>query len=406
MLFFLIIYCLLFIYFIVIFFFFNVYRYKIYTLLTLVRFSQISKIYITVFAQLFFFLLKKQKRKTVYASDYIANNNVQHILNIFAASSVSKKDILIAVSLKKKSNIFKKYDSYKRSLFYESYSDLKETYFTTHRRRKYFKKFKTNFDFGDVLDRKIVAEHRNPNLIDNFLNTNYNFFKKITRNKSNLSFCFLRKKRYLYRMNRRFNKRFYANRLVFKNVFLPLKAKQFSITRFVENFKTHPTHNFYTQVQLFLFTILLSSQFFFFKSDCFFFLKKFGVFLNGKLCSNPYKVLMVGDVVQIPVTCSFFFFLKKFNNISIFFFRKYSSKFHKIYASKKKKYRTRSYYMPKWVNRLAYVSEDIPSFLEVDFSILSVIIVYNCNSLFDIHSGISNYILLYLYRTYNWRTLA
>jgi hypothetical protein len=62
--------------------------------------------------------------------------------------------------------------------------------------------------------------------------------------------------------------------------------------------------------------------------------------------------------------------------------------------------------MPSWVEKLAYLNDDVPSFLEVDFTILSIIVIYDCHLLRDINTNISRNTLLYLNRTYNWRTLA
>jgi hypothetical protein len=77
------------------------------------------------------------------------------------------------------------------------------------------------------------------------------------------------------------------------------------------------------------------------------FLKKHGVFINGKICTNPYKVLLVGDVVQLPILQNFFFYNYNYQASVSSFFKKYQSKFAKLFASRKQQYRTRSNYMPK-----------------------------------------------------------
>jgi hypothetical protein len=62
--------------------------------------------------------------------------------------------------------------------------------------------------------------------------------------------------------------------------------------------------------------------------------------------------------------------------------------------------------MPNWARSLAFIEEDVPSFLEVDYTILTIIVVYDCNSYSDIHSNIADHTIIYLNRLYNWRTLA
>lgn len=191
-----------------------------------------------------------------------------------------------------------------------------------------------------------------------------------------------------------------------RDIYLPRNAKQFTITKFAEQFKAHPKLNIYKQIQTTLFMTLISSQFFFFKEDCFLFLKNSGVFVNGKICTNPYKLLIPGDIIQLPVLNTFYNYFFKLNRLNFYFFKKYNLKLHKLFLSKKRRFRTRSYLTPKWIHKLAFVGEDIPTNLEVDFTILTIILLYECNTAHDIHTNIAKYTLLYLHRTYNWRTLA
>ena len=65
------------------------------------------------------------------------------MINIFSTISTSKKDILIAVALKKKANLFRKYDSYKRSVFFDSYSSIKDAYLLNHKKNKFFYSYRS-----------------------------------------------------------------------------------------------------------------------------------------------------------------------------------------------------------------------------------------------------------------------
>lgn len=328
------------------FFFFNIYKYTAIYLLLSVRFSQFSNFFFTVYTGLFLPFIDFKTKVTIFSSEYVDNNNIQNITNIFSSISTSKKNILIAVAQKKRTNLFKKYNSYKRSLFYDAYATVKSSFLLNNRKTRFFYNFKFENELFNPLDTAFNFSKNTPENANKFSQTNYSFFKKFFFNKKIINKPFLHKKHYLYRMHKKFSVRYYANRLIFKHVFLPEKSKQFTITRFVENFKTHKIQNFYKQIQLFLFSTLLSSQFFFFKTDCFYFIKHYGVFINGKICTNPYKVLVPGDVLQLPVISSYFFFLKKFDNISFFFFKKYTAKFHRMFASRKKRFRTKSRHLP------------------------------------------------------------
>jgi hypothetical protein len=146
-------------------------------------------------------------------------------------------------------------------------------------------------------------------------------------------------------MNKRFNTRFYATRLMLKHVFLKPKARQLTITKFVQKFRTQKK-NFFKTTQAFIFMILLSSQMFLFKKDCLFFIKKYGVFINGAITFNMYSTVVAGDVVQLPIVSTYYTFFKFYSFFYTNFYRKYRLKFNKIARSKRKKYRIRSKKMP------------------------------------------------------------
>jgi hypothetical protein len=72
------------------------------------------------------FFYQKQKNFLICQADF---NNIDLYFSLFASNVSSKKNVLYALALKKKANLFKKYDSYKRSLFYNMYDYIKEKHF-------------------------------------------------------------------------------------------------------------------------------------------------------------------------------------------------------------------------------------------------------------------------------------
>lgn len=370
----------------------NFYNFKLMNIILIFRFSKYVNVYISIFFNFF-----KNNLNNISAFRRIQilkfKNNFQHIYNFFFLENFNKNDILKSAANIKRSNLFKKYNNFKRSIFYMKYADVKKIHYykANYVSKSIFLKKKKNTFFNSFKQKLEVH--------------NFYFYKNLYK-KEHVFFNFNKKNKLLYKMHKKFFSRYYVNRHIFRHIFMKSACThQFKITKFVEKFKTNSRINFFKQTQLFLFIVLISSQFFFFKKDCFFFLKNFGIFLNGKICTNAYKVLKIGDIIQIPVTKNFYIFFKNYKNYTFFFLKKYKLKFNKIFASRKKKYRTKSYLMPKWVERLSYYFEDIPKFLEVDFTILTIIIIYNNTTLHDTHSIIANNALLYLYRLYNWRRL-
>jgi hypothetical protein len=62
--------------------------------------------------------------------------------------------------------------------------------------------------------------------------------------------------------------------------------------------------------------------------------------------------------------------------------------------------------MPSWLNKLLFFVCDVPQNIEVDYSILTLIVLYNPDIFYDINWVINDGISSYLIRLYNWHKLS
>lgn len=230
---------------------------------------------------------------------------------IFYFCNLKKKNKLLHLIFKKKSGLFKRRWSFKNSLFYKNYFDV----------RNYF--FKKNSFNINRIDSNNFIDFSNKNA--RFKNSNncvsYEKFKRsYSVNCSNIStflptldFKFIKKKKRrtnVIRVNRKFKKVLFFNRIVFSNFFFFNKVPQHKITKYVSKFNNFKKNNINLKMRMMLFVVLLSGRFFFFKQDSHYFIKVYGVFINGGICKNPLKILNIGDVVQIPIVNTYYYFIR------------------------------------------------------------------------------------------------
>lgn len=331
---------------------------------------------------------------------FFKNKSTLGYEKIFYFCNLKKKKKLLHLIFKKKAGLFKRRWSLKNSLFYKNYFDI----------RNFFYK-KNNFTINRI-DSNNFVEFSNKKT--RFKNTNncvtYEKFKRVSNVSSNnistflptLNFKFIKKKKRrtnVIRVNRKFKKVLFFNRIVFSNFFFYNKVPQHKITKYISKFDNTKKNNINLKMRMMLFVILLSGRFFFFKQDSFYFIKVFGVFVNGNVCKNPLKILNTGDIIQMPVASTYYYFIRSGDAQWNYFYKKYLKLFQKLINDRKK-------IAPNWVYKLIYFNLRTPYYLEIDYAVLSIIILYRpklTECIFDIFNI---NIAANLFRTYNWRTLA
>ena len=333
-----------------------------------------------------------------------------------------KKKILFNLILKKKQSLFSQFNTLKRSLFYSTYKLIKEQRLLFNKKNKW--KFRQNRELFTKSAKFTFLKFRNFRTISfkkkNKINIyKYNkYFKKRKKTPLRLKKAlkvlmyknkfsrYTKSRRLFLRINKKYNKQLFVNRQIIKEIFFNKFTKQHIITKFLQKLSNQKNYNSAVKSQMFLYFILLNCQMFLFKSDVFFFIKTFGVYINGVKCKNEFRVLNPNDVIQVPVINTFFFFFKKTRFLTEYFFKRYQKKFYKLSLTWGISNKKRSYTMPNFLNKLLHYRTDIPNNFEVDFSSLIIVILYNTNIFLNSHWIYKNYFSTFLVKLYNWRKLA
>lgn len=379
----------------------NCIKFNIINFLYIFRFSSLFNKFIYINAQLFFFGFNKYKKNYKPKRNNIfllAKPRSAALLSKFRriyknSISEKKKKILNLVLIRKRS-LFKRKYNFKRMLFRNNYKRIKKT-INLRKKFYFFRNYKKKKLYLRRKLRKLSFFKKTKSL--SFFSKNIIQFKKKKRNR--------RKRRVFINVFRRFIKNLKINRELIKEIFFTKFTKQHKLTNFFKKFTRTRNTNVVLILQSFLYVVLLNCQLFKFKLDVFFFLKKFGVYVNGVPCFNPYKLLVTNDVVQLPVVDTFFYFYKKQESMSIFFYIKYRKKYNKIYAAKNIRWYYRSKKIPSWVYKLIYFNSDIPACYEIDYTILTIFVL-NIRNLHYSAFFFKKYISLCFIRMYNWRKIT
>jgi ribosomal protein S4 len=198
---------------------------------------------------------------------------------------------------------------------------------------------------------------------------------------------------------------FYNNRILFKNILFTKKLRQYQLTKIFSKIIKHSFLNTKLMFEFSLYNILIRAGFAITFDETFFLIKNNLVFVNGVLQTNPYFVVSQKDVVSLMLSKKHYAFHKNNLNkkLKLTFFLGY--RIWRINRFKNNFYKQSSNRIPDWVNRLTFFYEDVPSYLEVDYSILACSII-KIPSKFSSHNFYFNkFINFFMMRQYNWKYL-
>ena len=329
-------------------------------------------------------------KKNVVNDSFVFFNFFRNIIFL------KKKKKALYLILRKKSGILKRNNILKKFVFNRSYAFFKKIIDVENNT------VNGNFYETNALSEDNINISKKSNVFDknilskkslkyyfNIVDTAF-FYKKHNNNKNNL-----------IKINKKFNIRLYNNRQVIKELFFTLFCRQHQLTKFLVKLSKYKNFDILKKLQSTLLISLVSSQLFLFKQDVIFFLKFYGVYVNGVSCYQPHRILKPGDIIQLPIIDTFFFFFKHTRFLHIYFLTKYKKKFSKLSLTYGKNFLQRSYYMPNWIYKLVYFFSDVPKNIEIDYSMLTFIVLYNPTIYFDTHLIFNFNLSFFLFRLYN-----
>lgn len=351
--------------------------------------------------KIFFFLLnfKFNLKKTNYM--YITNNftklNYLFItkslsLNIFSnyftfltklkkLFSTKKSYFIDTFISKKKSGIFKKRNNVKNFLF-----------FKTKKLLLFNSKNKFNNKYFNILKKKESKTSFNNLFIKFIKKQKLNF----TNNLPNLKSLPLKKG---------FFKVLLENRNLIKTVYFFKSKKNNFLNKFISKKIFIPTKDFYLKHEFSLLNILIRSQFFYFKSDILVAFRYTAVYINGIPVFNLNKFLNIGDRIQLVITDNYYYYFRTYKFITLNFLKKIKKKMLRMFKPKNDMYKQKSNYIPDWIFKMIYYYNDIPLYIEVDFIIMTAVIISKPFRFYEYNFINWVFLSAYIYRLYNWKKI-
>lgn len=275
-----------------------------------------------------------------------------------------------------------------------------------------------NLSFRDNLYNIIEFKRSNSffkkkyNFISNFFRFKIKKVRKMNRRKKSTLFkkkiSFFRRKPKLIQKVYDYRKRLFSfimlNRKLI-NLFLFKKLTSKKLTKLIYFKLNWPINKFKKILKSWIFFILFSTKLIFSMFDLLFVLKNNLIFLNKGIVKNYFLQTKKNDVITIIYSKYFFYYtLYKQKNI-----RKSVNKFKwkhafrlKINYSKLVNFR---FFSSKYFKSWIHFFYQIPKFLEVDYSILTIIIISDYNYAFE-NTWWTKFFSIYINSVYNWKHLS
>jgi hypothetical protein len=188
------------------------------------------------------------------------------------------------------------------------------------------------------------------------------------------------------------------NRIFLNSFFKRNFLREFKFNKFFKKISKFNLLNFLYIFNFSLNSILIQSRFFENQKDIDFFLKNGFILINDRIVKHNNEILKEYDIIKISYNQYYYLYHRIFLHSVFNNFLKLNNKifyFNKFIKMKKK--------IPNWIFNIIYFKEGVPSFLEVDYLSMSIVIVFNSLNFFNLDFFIFKFLNVYLNRLYNWR---
>lgn len=228
----------------------------------------------------------------------------------------------------------------------------------------------------------------------------------------------------LLKSKRSFKKLFFRSKnvrrsLFSKKIFKSIKLSRSSFrvinhirskgkNRLIKAVKSFNHTSFYSRLLRFemsALSVLLKTSFVWSFNDAKYLINSGYFYVNGNLVRNAQQELSAGSRLQLPITkSSFVWFGSKKKSL-----QKGYKKANRLRWYKKRvrssRFRKRSYLYPKWLFKYVLVGSKSPNLLEIDYSILSAIVLYKPIRFNELNSPLWLYMNIHAYNIYLWKLI-
>jgi len=203
-------------------------------------------------------------------------------------------------------------------------------------------------------------------------------------------------------LHKRTNQIWFTNRYLFRDFFSLNKFRQWSLTRVFSGLVKADPDTFLNSLESTLQYVLIFSKLAFTFKESKFLINSGLVFINGEACLYELALVHPGDVIQLGLSDKFFKFYRMNVHLRTRVFKKISYTLWLINRFRNNFYKQSRNRIPSWINNLLFVHEDVPVYMEVDYSILTIGIIFKKTKFNHFNFFTKKTISLFLLRHYNW----
>lgn len=204
----------------------------------------------------------------------------------------------------------------------------------------------------------------------------------------------------------RFKLIFNENRKLLLEFFSFKKLRQKRFNRTFVNFTKNNSYRLLLMMELNIVSLLLRTNLVFSKNLLKKFIDKKIIFLNGFSINHLNYTLNVGDRIQFILDKNFFFLYRYLLSYNLELEQKSSTVVWKLIRFNFNFYKQKSTKIPNWIVDLMYFNSETPKFIEIDYSILTFIIIFKPFFYFDFDVYHILNINYFLSRLYLWKYIV
>lgn len=161
----------------------------------------------------------------------------------------------------------------------------------------------------------------------------------------------------------------------------------------------------YINLELNLLYLLIRSNFAYNKNDSAWLIDNGFIFINSKLCKNKNHKTNKNDIIQMILYKNEFIHYRYIISTEVTRLCRMWTTLYRYFNIKSKPFKTQPTSKKSWLIKSLWNQTDIPKYLEVDFIIMTIIIIYNPISNKDIFPFFLSEIKFSIIKLYNWKYL-
>lgn len=207
-------------------------------------------------------------------------------------------------------------------------------------------------------------------------------------------------------LRKKIKKTILENRKMLGSFLLTNSKRSFRLNRLVLLLGQKKIWTMCNNLELNVVNVLVNSRLVHTNSDALNFLKSGYVFINRKVSFNSSYVVKRGDVVELSFSKAYYMYMLRLKLVSEKVFMKMRNKLWTKIKNKTSLTMGNERYLINIYKNNSIYKYYIPSYLEVDYSVLTVVVVMNLRTYLDFSFFFRKFLSYFFFRHYVWKWLS